>query len=1266
MANVIDEVLEEKLTTYLDALRASQGQELYIERRFAALEESVQLPTEEAFRYRGALRENEPLLDDVISKQRLVLLGEPGAGKSTVVREAVRRLASRGRHTEVPIVAQLRAFRGDMATLLLSTVPPEILDSPVLGRVYILDGIDEIPREYLQAFADSLRTLFQKDPEARLLATARQAFFAEHKASVPRPASILHILDFEEEDIRTYSETYGVDADDFQNEVFRVDCSIEVRNPFVLKVMASNFRDLGRLSPTKSDNVSLMIDRLIASRATLNRVRQRRAIRMLAVAMETYSRNELTSVEANRTLTIAMAIEAEQAAIIIDELLQSILVRTSDGIAFQMRSYGEFLAAEELASQSVDRLRELAFLPNGHPNESWLNTISYLVEINDEIRAYFLRRYPSWMLSSSPAAFSEIEKEKLVEKTLATLEENADYVVSHPTIKPRLVTRFLTEKTIAQLIDRLTSPRPDVSGNALVLLALAGQKRVVDVALPLAIDTKRADLQRYSAIVALINVGTPELVDKMLPSLDRMDPDYINVVDCLGAIMGDRDIPRVLPVILSTDAMLSATYNHFRELRSRTAVKSVLEYFIKNPDEITSIRADGYVRPVLNHIGRVWDEEIAGLCADLLVSIEKHHVFDQGQGIARRFFDALRSTGRTADICNRVLSRFMVEGTEPICVDRLLAGWLDEAAVQMLIGSGRTDLIQRLALYLPPGGFRSALAPYSKGTIEAQDRARRQWDDEERQRQQAERESVESAQQQIATQIDVNPVLNAFARLKQEFWPDLCNDRIIWLSDKVGALLRELDLDTRIVYSDDNSWSQPALLPLLLKVIERYDLNIANDEALVSALRAAPGDIIANYYKRRGLSLEGIRKLHELIGNQNLNSSITSHVLSFIDDTEFDSEQVVAGVIRVANDDGMESYVRRRALDILGKRNVSDALILEFLTSRNREVSQRAFSLLVERNDQPTIERALAELLRDKDKIRANDVQFPDISPLAWIAKISARFAWKKLVALRRQALQLSLPSIVDLCTEALARIDSGAVAMVIRQQVPDAPESWQRSQRGLAIQVERNSRLQAVRDTPFELVIQKLKGATSIILLKVWCEGPSDRGALRAFLGDLGEIELAKTMDFVGGWPNLLAEKEPERWLDGCREAVIIMDGDSGRALSTPAKPLTDLGRKAAKQLSGLPIRLYVLTRFGIENYFSRPACEAVLGRDLTKYFPIPENVPIQQHFSTISPEGIRSTFYKKEWNGDVAERMNISELEGTDLRDILKELHNIAADDD
>lgn len=77
---------------------------------------------------------------------------------------------------------------------------------------------------------------------------------------------------------------------------------------------------------------------------------------MLAVVCETAARNELTEQEAVRVLLEAIELPDATARELLEELSRSILIRTPTGISLQMRSYGEYLAAEELHDKGIDRL----------------------------------------------------------------------------------------------------------------------------------------------------------------------------------------------------------------------------------------------------------------------------------------------------------------------------------------------------------------------------------------------------------------------------------------------------------------------------------------------------------------------------------------------------------------------------------------------------------------------------------------------------------------------------------------------------------------------------------------------------------------------------------------------------------------------------------------------------------------------------------------------------------------------------------------------
>lgn len=386
--------------------------------------------------------------------------------------------------------------------------------------------------------------------------------------------------------------------------------------------MVERFRNAGALSKLRSENMSYMIDRLTQSRPRLNAHRQRRALRMLGVAMETYSRNELTEAEALRVIREAIRSTETESRELLDELYASILKRTGNGLSFQLASYGEYLAAEALEDATAERVRELAFVDHATPNESWQNAVSYLIELNPTIRQLFVRNHPFWTLPASPDAFSEEEKNTIVNQIVKDLRSNHQFIFDHPRIQVRRLSSFVTPETESNLEANLTSNNEVVLGNALLLLGIRERKDIVPLAMDILSDQARGNALRMCAIFALVNAGGPHLVPRLIEILGQGDPQQINIADLVGALANETNLDAVLPVIMRTNAGLSATYSRFRELTSREAVLAVLRYFVNHPEDLNSIRAEGYVEPILKLIPRHWNHHIAERIVDLIDLID--------------------------------------------------------------------------------------------------------------------------------------------------------------------------------------------------------------------------------------------------------------------------------------------------------------------------------------------------------------------------------------------------------------------------------------------------------------------------------------------------------------------------------------------------------------------------------------------------------------------------------------------------------------------
>jgi len=297
----------------------------------------------------------------------------------------------------------------------------------------------------------------------------------------------------------------------------------------------------------------------------------------------------------------------------------------------------------------------------------------------------------------------------------------------------------------------------------------------------------------------------------------------------------------------------------------------------------------------------------------------------------------------------------------------------------------------------------------------------------------------------------------------------------------------------------------------------------------------------------------------------------------------------------------------------------------------------------------------------------------PDQTPLDWIAKIRADFALPRLIALRERALRLELSTVTQLVSNTIGAINRRELVRVIRQQLDITPPNWQRWQLSQALEQERTATIEEGQRTPFDAVIKKLKGATSLNRLKVLCEGKTDIPVFDGLIGQCGEVPEIVFGD-IAGWPGLL-DKDPDFLLLGSKAVMIVMDGDGGREFSKSNRPLTDTALSEHGRLARHGIELHVLRRYGIENYFPRAAVERVLGIDLSAYFPVPEHVPFTEHLSRDN-KGLwyrfrrwaaarldlkmpqpRQPLYSKSRNRDVAPFIDLDgDLAGTDLSEIVR----------
>jgi hypothetical protein len=1234
----------EALAAYLELVVRRHQLPFYIERAFRT-DEEWDKDSGFGFRYGSLAGRGDANIRRVLEHSAAVVLGDPGSGKSTVAQAAVRTVVDSG---SVPLFASLRSYRGDLTVLLRGEAPEELLNQPQVdgvpvAKTIILDGLDELAAEQFDAFLADFAAL-RREPQTKILLTSRQAFFAANRHRFGEALDAFHLLGLRSRDVRAYVGHLGGRYEPFISEVERVGLVDEVSNPFALRVLHRAFTDAQRLDPLPHQAVDRVVESLIESRPAVSADRQRRALQMLAVAMETANRNELTTDEAIQVLQATTTATADDARTVLDELTMSILITTTNGIAFQMRSYGEYVAAKELAGLALDKVMSLVtYQGTLIPNESWRNCVSYLAAMNQEVRRHFMVRFPDWVAWVSPNALTESERATLIRLVLRRLTEAGHYLVRHPSLPVSKVARHVVEAVRAELAVWAIDPYLVTAGNAMAVLGFDKCSAIVPIAMPVVITPTSPRLFRESAILAVIGAGDASLIPTLMAHLNAADPLHLELVDCIGALADAHAIPTVLPLLARTDGFANAAFYHFRDLGSGAGVDALLATLLAEPGLMSSSRLGSYAEPLWEAIVDHWDTRWCQPLASLLVAFEEADVFPNDLEDVHDVLRRLPLNSRE-EIARRTLAGFIAKGIRPLHVVRIMAELITPSVIEWLVLQGAVvPVMQAIAGYCSRE-VRAALAPHLGGLIEAQDQHAVVFREQQERHAEQERRAIDGKRESILTSLEMGRVLGAMATLKPTDWPPLPDDRGIWLTQEVNRALAGLNLPASIRWDGDHQVWYSQWLPQLVHAITHYDLEVSDDRLLVYSIIGV-SDRTSDYVSRRGLSPGAIRELERLLADPATANGALYNVLSVLDGTTIRTPALASALIAIAADNNRQLSTRSRALRIGATRGATEAQLTGIgQLVADPSLQEEALNLLVKQQHLPTIGRRLADLRANPILLAAGEVAFPNESSLGWLTDIRTGHFWSDLRDLRQLALQSALPQVTTLITSAMKAIDELQLLAVIEAQMPFAPPDWQEAQRIHLLREQRETRLTRAQATPFADVLQRIRRATTAGLLRVWCEGPTDVSTIEKLFRKLPDAT-GKDVDFasLGGWGAISSPQwRAESLLAGCRDTLVLLDGDNGRDYAVHGHPLSARSASVRHRLAEAGIDVVVLRGYGIENYFTRAAVEVAHGPALAAQFPLADDG---------RPVGI-----PKNRNHLVADQMTLADLAGSDLLTFLE----------
>jgi hypothetical protein len=1238
-----------EFSAYLEQVRAAHAQPIFIPRQMITREDWDRTGGEEYVRLHGFFREGSPDLAAVLDHPRVVFVGEPGMGKTVLAHASMLHFAQ---FASLPIFVPLSAYAGDLSELLHLAAPvaaaATTIDGQSVRRAYVLDGLDEVPEQRLLQLLSELDGLLLREPEASYVLTCRQALYEGVRDNVPPSFQEFFPLGFETEDILGYAGKRGLNPDRFSAELDRADLWLEASIPFVLTMLVEVFLQEHALEATRSDNIALVVDGLLEKRTRVGLPRQRKALYLLGLAMELYSRNELTIDEAVRLLSDRLAIEADEARETIDELTRTILLRTASGIRFQVRSFGEYFAARQLEHAGLPQvLSHARFRRTLVLNPTWANTISYLIEMHPRVRAYFVRNEPEWVLASSTAALTMAQRREAACLIVENLAIKGRHLLRDASVNHHHLARLLTAADAPWLKTQAEAQESVRRGNALLLLGHLKDADVLRRAVVIALDRDAETSLRRSAFVVISLSGSSELIPQLLDSVDDQDPLVTMCLDVAGSLLTPETLPQVLPALIQTTTILSETSAHIAEINTREMLVAVLDYLLANPNAACHHSVASYIRPVWKLLKIHSDEEILGKIGLLLANCERHRIWDQELEIKSDLLKALNGRDPVGVVSRTALETILKENLpfrfSAFTVARLCT---PQTARWLLERNPPEEMVLQIAS-VATDDVRNILGPSTGGLVDAQDETRQRFQLQDAERRAREAAAGQRTQDTIRAEHDINLVLRAFAASTPAQWPELDEVRRAWLGTHVSRILYETDALHTVEWLSELQVRYPGTLRVA-QVAGHYGLPLEDDVLLTHALLALAPGFLTEYHRKRRLSGRAIAEIERMLGDPTLPTGAVSHVVSFVRTAKVETPAIYENLRRVAVSADQNDMNRNWAASTLAQTSCP----IEVLTAARRDATDSRIQTifldaLTDRQHLPTIFERLNRLPANDEDFAAFERPFPETTELQWIGKIRAPRAWNMLAELRRRILRLGLPNLAGIVESTLATIDKARLIGVLVNQLPETPEAWREFTKDRIADYERELRFERAASINFEEVLARLADASANYRVRLLCEGLTDVPVFR-FLLDCKGLNAVSTLS-VGGWGNVCSPLfDVGPYIDGFQYAVLVLDGDSGRVLSAPDRPVKLEIQEIINKVHGAGVPTRVLMRYSIENYFSQGAFEKVLGRDLSGSFPLDEIRPV--------PDQIGG--YHKNRNADVIRYMQATDFDGTDIAEILDEL--------
>lgn len=454
------------------------------------------------------------LYDLMIEKERIVLIGDAGSGKSYELQNLAYRIAQSKK--ALPLVVKLNTYVNETIEELIST---EIEHEYKGDMVLIFDGFDEIEEKNINSFARRINTFVKKNPKQKIVISTRNNFYRnaleETKLGTFYDFYECSLCPLRNTDIDQYLKSNSIDSALFMNEVKNKNLREQVYSPFYLAQLSYLFKNTGSLR-----KIDKLMEELVTCSFEQDKNKYTNTKDIEGCKREVIKNLEFLAFAMQCMRKTSLSLEEYQELISRDEreIIKycGVLKQTKEGqYEFEHNNFREYLTAEYIRNIPLDKVIDLVTYKENRKRikASWMNVLSFAVMIYPEPDFF------DWIVNTEPSIVVKFESSRLNEdiKTNIFCEimekyKNDNVWISRDWNNEEDLAKFgQTEKGILYLLEEIRKPCHFRSqSNAIHIIGqmtdyLGKSKEVRAVLLECCFNESTRNYEIAAAITALTN-----------------------------------------------------------------------------------------------------------------------------------------------------------------------------------------------------------------------------------------------------------------------------------------------------------------------------------------------------------------------------------------------------------------------------------------------------------------------------------------------------------------------------------------------------------------------------------------------------------------------------------------------------------------------------------------------------------------------------------------------------------------------------------------